>query len=364
MEEFEITVGGLFTTLFAFLFTTVPLLIYFFETRTPQTPAPNTEIPLPPPTKITGLYTYPIKSCRGIRLEKSKMLKTGLELDRQWMFVDAATKKFLTIREMAKMTLITPVYDAKSDELVVTVRPSKVLPNPPDVTIRIAAHPSEKWLKQNTELVPTIIWKTTTDGWAYPASMTAPLTELFGREVLLVRKGPEKRVLRGNGNPEIIGREEYIAYPDIMPVMVTSEASLKDLNARLEEEGEDLTLVMERFRPNIIVEGGDAWSEDIWSEVRITGAEKSESKDTLDMQVISRCLRCRVPNVDPDTAEEHPKQPWDLMMEFRRIDHGFTFKPAFGMHCIPRKEPTEISVGMTFNVTAVTTQHRYISGMK
>lgn len=47
-----------------------------------------------------------------------------------------------------------------------------------------------------------------------------------------------------------------VAYPDCSPIMILSEASLADLNTRLEK-----TVKMDQFRPNIVVTGCSAFEE-------------------------------------------------------------------------------------------------------
>lgn len=47
-----------------------------------------------------------------------------------------------------------------------------------------------------------------------------------------------------------------VAYPDCSPIMILSEASLADLNTRMEKKAK-----MEHFRPNIVVTGCGAFEE-------------------------------------------------------------------------------------------------------
>lgn len=47
-----------------------------------------------------------------------------------------------------------------------------------------------------------------------------------------------------------------VAYPDCSPIMILSEASLADLNTRLEKK-----VKMDNFRPNIVVAGSNAFEE-------------------------------------------------------------------------------------------------------
>ncbi|KAK3076324.1 hypothetical protein LTS18_013327, partial [Coniosporium uncinatum] len=214
-EDFDFTVTALYTTLFAILFVLVPSAIYYFETRPAQRPTTSSTLPLPPTTEIISLRIYPIKSCRGFEVSSRKLLKSGLDLDRQWMFMDAKERKFLTIRQISEMTLINTALDEDKDELQISI--AKTDKNP-EVFVAIPAHPSQEWLDKNTTLGTCNIWGEDTDGYEYSASLTAPFSEFFGQEVRLVYKGPAPRVLRGNGAPGILGRKESTKFADLAPV--------------------------------------------------------------------------------------------------------------------------------------------------
>ncbi|KAF1989782.1 hypothetical protein K402DRAFT_326027 [Aulographum hederae CBS 113979] len=339
----------------------IPATIIFLESRPEkgQRPKTSTNLRLPPPTKIIALRIYPIKSCRGISVTSRKLLKTGLDLDRQWMFADASTMKFLTIRQISKMTLINTAVDEEKDELQISV---KKIDEDPDISITIPAHPSNEWLAENTTLTSGEIWGTVTDGYAYSETLTAPFSEFFGREVRLIYKGPTPRLLGGNGAEEYLGRKESTMFADLAPIQVSNAKSMDELNERLkaQDEGE---ITIERFRPNIVVKGDKPWSEDVWKTLRITGDKAGGKRmDHITLDVSARCARCQVPNVDPDTAEKHKRQPWDTMMKYRRVDEGITFKPCFGLLCVPRWEG-KVAVGMDFQVTECTEEHRYVTGM-
>lgn len=189
-------------------------------------------------------------------------------------------------------------------------------------------------------------------------------------------KGPTPRILTGNGAPEVLGRKESTNFPDVLPILIANEASIGELNSRLRGKGRD-DIMIERFRPNIIVRGFDAesledkapkaWSEDSWKTVRIlNGQEKTGllgigKEKGLVIDVQARCARCQVPNVNPDTAEQDKHEPWDTLVSYRRIDEGIRWKPCFGMLSCPRNEGP-IAVGMMFEVTEMTARHLYIKG--
>jgi len=336
----------------------VPVLTYIYFTRSQQNK--NSAGLLPASTEITALLIHPIKSCYGTRVQSAKLLPTGLDLDRQWMWVSYPSYEFLTIRNFAKMTLIRPTYDSASDTLTVTAP----APNSIDEKLEFStpAHPSKEWLDENTETHEAKIWNTWTSARVYSTKLTGPFNDFFGKEVRLVYKASiydDPRPLRSNGAPEVLGRNASTCFPDLMPLLVGNESSLEELNGRLKAV-EGVEIDVRRFRPNILIKGEIAWDEDRWKTLRITPKGKHGS-GPLTLDVTQRCARCRVPNVHPETAEEHKTQPWDILMKYRRIDEGITYKPCFGMLCVPR-EAGKIKVGDKFEVIAVTDKHRYMPG--
>jgi len=102
-DKMEFTAGGVFLYLFAFLMFLLPLIIFGIEALIGKVAPPSTSSTIlkPPPTKVQEIHIYPIKSCRGFTVTKAKLLKTGLDLDRNWMFAEASTLKFLTIRQIS-----------------------------------------------------------------------------------------------------------------------------------------------------------------------------------------------------------------------------------------------------------------------
>ncbi|OQD68610.1 hypothetical protein PENDEC_c033G03929 [Penicillium decumbens] len=302
-------------------------------------------------SEIISLRMYPIKSCRGFEVQKTVLQEHGLDLDRRWMLVDAATNEFLTIRQIPDMTRIGTGLSDDGQDLLITI---------PDAdnqrTVRVPCHPSPAWLAANTTLAPVKIWDNHTDGYIYSDEINAPFSAFLGMKVALVYKGPTPRVLKGNGAPNLLGRVQTTGFPDVFPILIASEASLSELNTRLCQRGED-AITVERFRPNIVIRGERPWSEDSWKTVRIS----AENKASLVLDIVARCARCQVPNVDPDTAAKHKKQPWDTLVSYRRVDEGIKWKPCFGMLSAPRSEGV-LEVGMRLEVLEETSEHRYITG--
>ncbi|KAL2870993.1 MOSC domain-containing protein [Aspergillus lucknowensis] len=317
------------------------------------------------PSEILSLRVYPIKSCRGFEVPSSKLRTTGLDLDRRWMLVDATTHVFLTIRQIPEMTRILTGISDDGEELLLSTADIK----DEKAEIAIPSRPSAAWLEENTTLASDVqIWDTVTDGYIYNPSVGVNqlFSKFLNRDVVLVYKGPTARILKGNGDPRLLGRVQSTNFPDVHPVLIASQASIDELNSRLKSGGHE-AITIERFRPNIIIRGDREapWVEDSWKTVRISspGTAGGEGEDgaSLTFDIVARCGRCQVPNVDPVTAEKHRTQPWDTMMSYRRVDPGLKYKPCFGMLGAPRGEG-EVRVGMKFEVLEETTGHQYIKG--
>lgn len=272
----------------------------------------------PPPTEVVSLRVYPIKSCRGFEVSSTRLRKAGLTLDRNWMFISKEDGKFMTIRSDASMTLIDTAVsvDEKTKEQMLEISIHNT-----DARVVIPAFPSKQWLESNTKLREVNIWEKDTDGYEYSEEINKIFSKYFNKPCALIYKGPTSRNTAVNGSEELYGRATAHHFADVMSLQVASEASIKDLNRRLHDKtkGDIDELTIERFRPNIIVRGRDdkPWEEDTWKRIRlVTTLHEEEAIYNIDLDVVARCARCQVPNVNPDTAEKHAKEPWDELMKY------------------------------------------------
>ena len=96
--------------------------------------------------------------------------------------------------------------------------------------------------------------------------------------------------------------EGAVAFADAYPLLLTSRASLDDLNRRLRTP-----VPMDRFRPNVVIDGPPAWNEDTWASLRIG--------DVL-LEVAKPCARCVVVNTDQTTGARDP-EPLKELAKFR-----------------------------------------------
>lgn len=103
-------------------------------------------------------------------------------------------------------------------------------------------------------------------------------------------------------------------FADGFPFLLASEESIAEVNAHA-----PVTVTNERFRPNIVVRGAQAFAEDRWEKVRIacTGSSGVISSG-MEFSVVKPCARCTIPDVDPQTGlASAQREPSRSMQAFR-----------------------------------------------
>lgn len=258
---------------------------------------------------IARLFVYPVKSCAGIEVQEALLTETGLDLDRAWMVVDAEGK-FLTQRSLPRMALVRP--QLKRDEMVLRA--------PGMLALHVAI--------DAVEAPATVtVWRDTVPAWDMGAVAAQWFTDFLGQPCRMVRFDPEHRRL--SSMQWTGGIEAPNQFSDGFPVLIASEASMAQLNARLEAGGH-AAVGIERFRPNVVLAGLDAHDEDRMDLLRVDSPEQE-----VHLQPVKPCGRCPIPDIDPATAEASP-EVGDTLRSYRkdkRLDGAITF----GMNAIVRQ---------------------------
>lgn len=256
--------------------------------------------------RIARLFVYPVKSCAGVEVREALLTETGLDLDRAWMVVDAAGE-FVTQRELPRLALVKP-----------QIRLNEVVLRAPGM---LALHLSIGTVE---EPVRVRIWGEEVPAFDMGAVAAQWFTDLLGRPLRLVRFDPEHRRL---SNPKWTGGAEALnQFSDGYPVLLASTASLDLLNGKLAAQGH-APVGIERFRPNIVLEGVEAHDEDRLDLLRIATAEGE-----VQLRAVKPCSRCPIPDIDPATAKVDPAVT-DTLQAYRRsevLDGAI----AFGMNAI------------------------------
>ena len=240
--------------------------------------------------RLSGLWVYPIKSAGGVALEASPVEERGLRYDRRWMVVDG-DGRFVSQREHPRMALIW--VRIEPDHLAVEA------PGMPPLEVPLRAPEGQPTLTSvQGDLVEALPVGDAADRW---------FGEYLGAPRRLVNL-PDASVRPVDGD---YGRPgDHVSLADAFPFLLISEASLEDLNARLERP-----LPMDRFRPNFVVSGCEPFAEDGWRRVRVGG---------LTFRVAKPCPRCKIVTVDQQTGDAG-KEPLRTLASFRKGDNGVLF---------------------------------------
>jgi uncharacterized protein YcbX len=259
---------------------------------------------------LTELNLYPVKSCAGLAVREAMVTQAGLMTqhiyDREWMVVDAQGR-FLTQREFPRMALIVPRL--KADTLELRAPGMLRLEVPLDLP-----HPDE------ARVIEVQVWNDTVPAYDCDETTAAWFSNFLGTPCRLVRFHAETK--RAANRKWTGGVEVPMLFADGYPMLVISEASLADLNTKLARQGRP-ALPMNRFRPNIVIGGVEAFEEDYAASLTMGAAV---------LKPVKPCPRCPIPSVDQATGEIGP-DPLDILRTYRanpKVDGGITF----GMNAI------------------------------
>jgi len=155
--------------------------------------------------------------------------------------------------------------------------------------------------------------------------------------VHLVFKGPNPRL--ADPTPSFPHLKTTVKIQDMYPLLVLSEESTKMVDAEvqsrigtqgIDERWREENVAIERFRPNIVFKGGGPFAEDQWEEICIG------SEGTPSITLVSKCTRCLLPNVNPQTGERDNAVPFKVLMKFRTgLDPKHMLKPCVGCNGVP-----------------------------
>ncbi len=296
---------------------------------TPSATAPCSESALAPSSqfhaRLNALWIYPIKSCAGVSVQEAVLTSMGLASDRTWMVVDAQGD-MVTQRDLPRMALIQPMQVPASNGALSAWQLQA--PGMTDLPL------SPNQLSASSTPVAVRVWQDTVPAFDMGAACAQWLTQFLG-----LSRGPLRLVQFDARHKRVAsltwtqGVEALNQFSDGFPVLVASNASLAELNARLLRQGV-AAVDMRRFRPNVVL--GDAPEHALLphDEDRVgVMTLATDSGVPVQLQPVKPCPRCPIPNIDPDTALTTPSVG-DALQQYRqdaRVDGGITF----GMNAIP-----------------------------
>lgn len=233
-------------------------------------------------TIVRDLFIYPLKSGRGIPQARVRLASTGFEWDRHWMAA-SPNGVFMSQRTEPRLALIE--VEIGADNLTLHAPGVEPLHIP---------------LQPQGEAKPAEVWKSAISALDQGDEAAAWLRHVLGKEARLLRISP---VLDRRANPQYAGEKPApVTFTDGFPILVVNLASLTHLNTRMPQP-----VPMERFRPNIVLEGLEPFAEDRIGLLHI---------GNITLRLVKPCTRCIITSTDQRTGELSTN-PLPILREFR-----------------------------------------------
>ena len=255
--------------------------------------------------QITDLFIYPVKSLKGITLDKAQTGQRGLEFDREWMITDTAYN-FISQREIELMTTIETKIDSSS----------LILSSPQNRRLKV---PLES---NRINKVKVMVWDDYCDAYDEGDEASSWLTEALG-----THKGSSLRLVRFDQKDKRLVPKKYLngvhaesAFSDQFPYLITSWESLSKLNNGLLENNSK-KVSMNRFRPNIVIKG-------LSNIEKMTSFNLTCEKGDYQFGLRKPCKRCKITTINQETGEvENPKEPLATLVKLKNSEesHGAFF---------------------------------------
>ncbi|EMC93258.1 hypothetical protein BAUCODRAFT_40583, partial [Baudoinia panamericana UAMH 10762] len=340
---------------------------------------------------VKALFTYPIKSCRGVELPASEVESSGLRYDRLFCFAQQLPRsekdkaagedrwRFITQREFPKLALLqTELWIPEPKRQPPTAKGFDWAAQGGCVVISFPHEPSLNALGLRTQRVNIVIPLTPTSqraeakGYSYEqlsiwedAARALNMTKEIDKSDLqklaqfIGVRNPLAlfRVDDSNKRPvtrclpkDASGNDFRVGFGDAFPVNLMGLASVKAIDDSLPSDTSAKgQLDPTRFRANFYITGTAPFTEDTWKKItvgrRIGRNDKGLFECDAEYHVACRTARCKLPNVDQDTGVKDRNEPYTTLSKTRKVDTGAYPHPCLGMQTIPMFERGIIRVG-------------------
>ncbi|CAM8940511.1 unnamed protein product [Rhodiola kirilowii] len=243
---------------------------------------------------VSSIFIYPIKSCRGISVHQAPITSTGFRWDRQWLVINSKGRAY-TQRNEPKLALVQPELpnEAFSEDWQPTETSYMTLRAPGKTELKV---PLSK-VGQKTDGISCWEWSGSAIDEGNEASKW--FTDYLGKPSRLVRFDTDSETRPVD---PAYANGFIVTFSDGYPFMILSQGSMDALNQLLAEP-----LPVNRFRPNLLVDGCEPFAEDLWKELKI---------GKFNFQGVKLCSRCKVPTINQETAVAN-SEPTVTLMKFR-----------------------------------------------
>ncbi|KAG7881565.1 hypothetical protein KL937_001188 [Ogataea polymorpha] len=298
-----------------------------------------------PETFVKEIRVHPIKSFPALSVQTWKVTEHGLDCDRMYMLgkFDNVQQKWVMVSLRQYASLSKVELRLEDDHFVVGYKNKDYFSVPKTVSNdyleKMSGSPQQAELWKVDFEVVTL---EKLDIQPFLAAVGLPehyklLYAPFGK--LVVTNSPKHLTALPNYTPGSHQKYRVTKFQDYFPILLISDADIKDLNARLaKEHGPEVHTTSTNFRPNIVIDGPKKpYDTDDWYRFTISGKE---------WLVASKCPRCSIPNIDFDTGKQRAKQPVSrTLASFRRVDVGEPNLTYFGVNAVQVEHGYMVSVG-------------------
>jgi uncharacterized protein YcbX len=265
---------------------------------------------------IVELVRYPIKGCAGSSAPDSELKPAGLAHDRSFMVI-GEDGTFRSQRRDPRLAVIRPEV---ADETL-TLRAPGVEP----VVVGVDSEGPRR---------DVMLFGAPYRGIDQGELAASWLSDVLGVASRLVRVPPEHDRVTDGLTPGTSG------YADSSALLVVSRSSLDLLNERIASAGGE-AVPMNRFRPNIVVDG--------WAEPHVEDTVRRATVGDAELGFTKIAIRCAVTLVDQETGVRAGPEPVRTLARYRRAPGGGV---AFGAKFAVLR-PGKLTVGDEFVVTGV-----------
>jgi uncharacterized protein YcbX len=262
---------------------------------------------------VASLHVHPVKGARALDLAHAAVLPWGLADDRRWMLVDA-DGRFLSQREEPRLGQVRASVAA--DGSLTVSHPDR------PGELRVPAPAADR----GDPLAQVQVWAASFKAAEAGPEAHAWFSELLGAELRLVRHDdPARR----EADPAYAGPGQPVSLADGYPLLLTTTASLRALNEDIaaDHPGDPVRgapVPMNRFRPNLVVDGTEPWAEDGWRRIRA---------GEVVLRVVKPCGRCVVTTLDQATGDRRGPEPLRALARHHRIGKDL----VFGWNLVPER---------------------------
>ncbi|XP_024966183.1 molybdenum cofactor sulfurase isoform X2 [Cynara cardunculus var. scolymus] len=261
---------------------------------------------------LTSIVVYPIKSCAGFRVDSWPLSSTGLLYDREWL-LKSINGEILTQKKVPEMYYIDTKIDLKLGILHVESPrcKEKLL-----IELESDFFPAVEEINVHAQRYEVLGYDNKIDTW---------FSNAVGRPCYLLRSSSRNGICLNK--TKSMGRcrdvNTRLNFVNEAQLLLVSEESISNLNHKLNSSRQEGSVGLRmqvdamRFRPNLVVSGGEPYAEDGWSSLKIGGNH---------FMSLGGCNRCQMINLNYQGGEvQRSNEPLSTLAAYRRTKGKILF---------------------------------------